>query len=334
MKKILTFSVAAYNIEDTIDEMMQSLIDSGCMDQIEVLIIDDGSKDKTAEKAAAYERAYPETVRLISKENGGHGSTINRGIEEAKGKYFRMLDGDDWIESGNLDGLIKELQKTDADMVICDYYRCYSNGKKEIYRMDAVPCGRLLSAEEALQAADWLCYHSVIYRTQLLQEHPIRLDEHCFYVDNEYCLFPILYTETILYHNQPIYCYRVGEEGQSISPSSRMKHIENGRRVADRMIEFCTAVPDSIEKGKRRYIIHETARHCIWFIYSLLLFPASREKEKEIRDFDQMVREKQKSVYEEMEKRDKFSRIIKLMRKSDYRAYWIIKAYKTVKGTY
>lgn len=334
MEKVLTFSVAAYNIEDTIDELMWSLIESGCMEQIEILIVDDGSKDATARKAAKYETQFPETVRLISKENGGHGSTINKGIEEARGKYFRPLDGDDWVESRNISGLLGKLQETTADMVICDYNRCYKDGRKERLQFETISSGKILSAEETLKEIDWICYHAVIYRTEILKQHQIRLNEHCFYVDNEYCLFPILYTETILYFNEPIYDYRLGEEGQSVSPASRMKHIDSGRKVVRSLLSFCNEIPEEAGEGKKRYIYHGTARHCIWFIYSLLIFPANKEKKEEIRKFDLTVKEKQKNVYEEMEKQEAISRIIRWLRKSNYHAYWIIKAYKRIKGTY
>ena len=97
MEKLLTISVAAYNVEAYLDQLMASVIASGVLDAIEVLIVSDGSTDRTAEIARGYEAQYPASVRLIEKPNGGHGSTINRGIREAKGKFFRALDGDDWV---------------------------------------------------------------------------------------------------------------------------------------------------------------------------------------------------------------------------------------------
>ena len=96
MEKLLTISVAAYNVDNYLDQLMQSVIEADVMDALEVLIVNDGSKDGTAAKALSYQQQYPASVRLIDKENGGHGSTINCGIREAKGKYFRALDGDDW----------------------------------------------------------------------------------------------------------------------------------------------------------------------------------------------------------------------------------------------
>ena len=98
MEKILTVVVPAYNIETYVKQCLDSFVQKEILDDIEVLVINDGSKDRTVELAEAYVRKYPETFRVINKENGGHGSTINRGIKEASGRYFKVVDGDDWVE--------------------------------------------------------------------------------------------------------------------------------------------------------------------------------------------------------------------------------------------
>ena len=118
MEKILSISVAAYNVEKYLDQLMQSVIASGAIDDLEVLIVNDGSKDGTADKAMEYQKKYPQSVRLIDKENGGHGSTINRGITEATGKYFRALDGDDWVHSEHLGKLVEKMKNIDADYLL------------------------------------------------------------------------------------------------------------------------------------------------------------------------------------------------------------------------
>ena len=106
MEKILTVTVPSYNVEKFLENTLDSFVDERVLDDIEVLIVDDGSKDKTAEIGRKYEEKYPDTFRVISKENGGHGSTINRGIGEAKGKYFKVVDGDDWVDQDGFAELI------------------------------------------------------------------------------------------------------------------------------------------------------------------------------------------------------------------------------------
>lgn len=332
MIKVLSISVAAYNIEKYIHQMMNSLIDANCMDDIEILIVDDGSKDNTASIASEYEKKYPESVKLISKENGGHGSTINKGITEATGKYFRALDGDDWVNSDNLNQLITELKKIDVDLVVCDYDKCYEDGRIETQCFDNISPMKILDFVDTIHQIPWMCYHTIIYRTEILQKNNIRLDEHCFYVDAEYDLFPIPYIKSIFYFNMPVYCYRLGIDGQSVSPESRKKNIKHGQIVACKLLELCEGLPNDISDAQRDYIVSGTADHCIWHIQSLLLFKGSNQKEKEIKQFDEMIKTTSQPVYKKMEDLGKESRVIKLLRKCYNASYWTIKMYKAIKN--
>lgn len=334
MCKTLTISVAAYNIEKYIHKMMQSLIDSNCMKDLEILIVDDGSKDNTAKIAKEYETMYPDTVKHVAKENGGHGSTINTGIKLAKGKYFRALDGDDWVNSDNLSGLISTLKEIDVDMIICDYDKCFSDGRIETQRFDGIQPMQIYPFNDAVKYITWMCYHTIVYRTEILQNNHIRLDENCFYVDTEYDLFPIPYIHTLYYYNHPVYCYRLGIDGQSVSPESRKKNISHCFAVAQSLLKLCVEKSGSISEEQKEYIVYGAADHCIWYIRSLLLFPYSFVMQWKIRDFDNMIKEYSTEIYSHMEKHNADSRIIKALRKTGYYAYWLIKTYKGIKHSY
>ena len=119
--KILTITIPSYNVEAYLEDCLESFVNSEVMDDIEVLIVNDGSSDRTEEIARRYESKYPNTYRLINKENGGHGSTINTGAAEAKGKYFKVVDGDDWVDTRSFIHLVKVLKKIDADIVASNY---------------------------------------------------------------------------------------------------------------------------------------------------------------------------------------------------------------------
>lgn len=121
MEKILSISVAAYNVASTLKETIDPFIESGVLDQLDIMIVDDGSKDDTAKIAQEYADNYPSSIRLISKENGGWGSTVNTGIRLAQGKYFRQVDGDDHYNAENMPAYIDALRNSDADMVITPY---------------------------------------------------------------------------------------------------------------------------------------------------------------------------------------------------------------------
>lgn len=184
MEKILTFSIAAYNVEKYLDKLLKTIICVPNNEMVEVLVVNDGSKDSTAQIAKEYEKNYAGVVRLIDKENGGHGSTINRGIKEAKGKYFKAIDGDDWVDSEALEKLLNDLTQIDSDLVLMDYKTCYEGGDDVLEKTAKLEPQKTIDFESVISTIDYMRYHAVIYRTQMLQKNKIRLDEHCFYVDS------------------------------------------------------------------------------------------------------------------------------------------------------
>ena len=331
MEKILTISIAAYNIENYIDKLMESLIDSERMDEIEILVVDDGSKDKTNEIACKYSKKYPETVRVITKENGGHGSTINTGIKNASGKYFKAIDGDDWVESESLKQIIPLLYELDDEMVICDYNKCFSDGRVVVEKFDNIESMKSYSFDDLTKKVKWMCYHTIIYKTSILKDNNIRLDEKCFYVDSEYDLFPIPFVNSVFYFGKSLYCYRLGDTEQSVSPESRMKNIKNGYTVAKRLVQMCKTQIEGLPESKSNYILYGAADQCIWHIKSLLIFPVSLRKMKEIKKFDKAIKNNDLRVYKMMEKQGKESRVINMFRKTFYLTYYPLAIYKKIK---
>ena len=220
------------------------------MDDLEVLIVNDGSKDRTPEIGAAYEKRYPQTFRLISKENGGHGSTINRGIEEAKGTYFKVVDGDDWVDRGGFTELLHRLKTSGADYVVTDYYKV-NDGTKE-KNLETFP---YLKAHpkcrfEVVVGNTDILMHALVIRTAILKENGIRLDEHCFYVDNEYITFPVPFVETVEYYEIPVYMYRLAQATQSVSMQGFQKHLPDHVKVTMRLVQFAAKYSEMSEENK------------------------------------------------------------------------------------
>lgn len=332
MSKLLTISVAAYNVEQYIDKLFQSVLDERILDQIEVLIIDDGSFDHTANISHQYEKKYPGTVRLVSKPNGGHGSTINRGIIEAKGRYFRALDGDDWLDTDSLVYLIRRLQDTDAEMILTNYYECYENGTTKKISFQGLENGKKYPFAEVASKITWMRYHTVIYKTQVLKKQNIRLDEHCFYVDAEFMIYPIPYVESIAYFDCGLYCYRLGLTGQSVSPESRMKHAPDSYKVSKSLLRWYRSLPSDMEESKRKYICDGVGGHCIWHFRTIMTFPPSTEKKKELLCYESMIYKVAPDVYRSMECFKKQSQLVIAMRKSNYALYPLIGQYKRIKN--
>ena len=323
MNKILTFSIAAYNVEQYLENTINTILDANRNDDIEVLIVNDGSKDKTKEIAQKLQEEYPNTIRLIDKENGGHGSTINTGMRNATGKYFRALDGDDWVNANDLAILVDQLKTCDADMVIHNFDKCYEDGRIEKVIQKNLENEEMSSFENICEKTGYITYHMVIFKTNILNDNNIQLDEHCFYVDSEYVLFPIPYIQTVQYFDLSIYCYRLGLEGQSVSNKSRMKHVGNSETVANKLIQFYENLPKDLPTIKRQYILDGCARHCTWHFMTLLLFKDGKEN---LKKFDDNLYQSSIDIYKEMENEEHGKTkvlAIKQLRKSKYMLFKI-----------
>lgn len=325
-EKILSISIASYNVENYLSKAVDSIVNCRNIDKIEVLIVNDGSKDGTAEIGRDYEKRYPESVRLIDKKNGGHGSTINSGIENASGKYYRSLDADDWVVTENLDCLVEKLQKSDVDMVLCGYNECI--GEKTILMEDFkdLKDDTIYKLSDIVRSTKWMCYHSLVYKTKILQENNIIIDEHCFYVDNEYAIYPLPFIKDVLYFSDPIYCYRIGVEEQSISSTSRMKHIKDSEIVSFHVLENVTRQTDNLEKNLLNYLYWNTSRICGWHFCSLLYFAPDNAKRSEIKSFDESIYRTNRHIYEGMlsyfkETKSPYYLPMKLIRGSGYKLY-------------
>ena len=322
-QKLLTFSVASYNIEKYLDKLMTSVVCDETKDRIEVLIVNDGSKDRTAEMARAYEEKYPDTVRLVDKENGGHGSTINRGMQEAQGKYFRALDGDDWVDTAALIQLLDRLETLESDMICMDFSKCFEGGGDERITFPQLVDGKTYAFDEVAEAIRFMYYHSVIYRTAFLQEHKIRLQEKCFYVDTEFMLYPIPHVQTLTYLALPLYCYRIGINEQSVSAAGRIKHIADSDRVAHNLLTFGSGLSAELSKEKRDYILRGFALNFEFHVKSLLMFPSCKERKRELVTFDREIKAACPEAYDLMNR----SKVIRLLRRSRYLAYRLMSAY-------
>ena len=94
--KYISFAIPCYNSEEYMEKCIRSLLTSG--EDVEIIIVNDGSKDKTSEIAHAYREKYPNIIKVVDKENGGHGDAVNSGLSSATGKYFKVVDSDDWVD--------------------------------------------------------------------------------------------------------------------------------------------------------------------------------------------------------------------------------------------
>lgn len=242
MSKILTVTIPSYNVEKYLPTILPTYLEQSILDDIEILIVNDGSKDRTAEIGEKYQEEYPQTIRVINKENGGHGSTINRGIAEAKGQYFKVIDGDDWVDTDGFIKLVHFLKHTTVDLVMNPFVKVnIDTGEKTIMTVEGLSNDAVCKFDDvALSLLNYYQLHSNTFKTSILKGMH-KIDEHCFYVDQEYIIYPIDKIKTISYLDYPVYQYRVGNAEQSMSMKNMQKNREMHKKVIMALMDFLTA---------------------------------------------------------------------------------------------
>ena len=254
--KLLSISVAAYNVEKTIEQCLDSFVQSRYLDLFEILVVNDGSKDSTSEIVLQYVEKYPGTIRLIDKKNGGHGSTINAAVKNALGKYFKVVDGDDWVDTESFDRFLEFLENTDVDLVLNDYQEVYPSKQNRVDVIRHYTVGKIYHFEDM----DPLCYLPMHSTTIKLSKYKIvgeTISEHRFYVDTEYVAFVAMAADTVVFNKECVYQYRLGEEGQSMSPEGLYKHIEDLIFVVERLACFYSEKAKDIKISEicKKYIL-------------------------------------------------------------------------------
>ena len=236
--KLLSIIVPCYNSQDYMDRCLESLLVE--KENVEILIIDDGSTDRTAQIADDYAREYPQTIRVIHQENRGHGGALNTGLQHAQGIYLKVVDSDDWLDEGAYRrtlAALENLHRADdpADMILTNfvYEKVGATHKKCIHFRRLLPVNTLFSWDRVKHfgVSHYFLMHSIIYRTELLHECGLKLPEHSFYVDNLYAYVPLPYVKTIYYLNTDLYRYYIGRDDQSVNETVMLSRIKQQIRV-------------------------------------------------------------------------------------------------------
>lgn len=241
--KLLTVAIPCYNSQDYMEKCIDSLLIGG--EDVEIIIVDDGSKDMTPEIADSYAKKHPEIVRAIHQENGGHGEAVNAGIRNATGLFFKVVDSDDWVDYEAYMKILKKLRElaggdTVLDMFIANYvYEKEGVRHKKIMRYSSLPQDKIFTWNEAgrFHKGQYILMHSVIYRTQLLRECGLELPKHTFYVDNIYVYKPLPHVRTMYYMDVDFYRYFIGREDQSVNEKVMISRIDQQIRVNKIMID-------------------------------------------------------------------------------------------------
>ena len=281
--KVLTFVIPAYNSENYLDKCISSMLLEEVLSEIEIIVVNDGSTDKTAVIAEKYSAQYPETVRLISQDNKGHGGALNTGCAAAQGKYLKVIDADDWIMRENLQDFITLLKLCDSDVVLTHHHTIdISNGEVKNWKSYPPEFGKPYTFDEIM--ADWNSYnrsltlHGITYRRDFYREFGTALSEHVFYEDYEYATFPCCMAESITPFDLFLYEYRVGDVNQSVSSVNQLKRIGHTEIVLRNMTEKYHHLP---EFAGARYAAMKIQELLLSYFTTVLLLEPDKRKGRE-----------------------------------------------------
>ena len=317
-QKILSFVVPAYNVEPYIETCLDSFLCDEVLDQIEVIVVNDGSTDRTAEIVEGYVKKWPEVLRLHSQENGGHGAALNAGAALVSGQYLKAIDSDDWAITENLPEFVRKLQSCEADVVLTPYHQIdMGTGEKSVWKMFVPEYDRCYTFEEIMN--DWkafdrcLTFHGISYRTEFYREYPYRLPGKIFYEDHEFAAIPCVHAGSICPMDLFLYQYRVGNPQQSVSADNRLKRIGHVEQVTLDLLQYGKAHPEL--SGSARGFLMKKAEGValIFFITECILNPEKKAGRQNCRFFNKKLEQINPLFYRQIKKKYEIYRILSVL---------------------
>ena len=263
--KYISFAIPCYNSQDYMAHAIESILPGG--DEVEIIIVNDGSKDKTSQIAHEYMDKYPDIIKVIDKENGGHGDAVNAGLANASGKYFKVVDSDDWVDEEALHKILMLLRHLEEDneqidMLISNYVyeKAGVTHKKCIHYRNVLPQDEVFRWDDIghFRLDQYILMHSVIYRTDMLKLSQMRLPKHTFYVDNIYVYYPLPHVRKIYYLDVDFYRYFIGREDQSVNEKVMIARVDQQIFVTKTMIDMYQ-LKKVTSKKLRQYMINYLA---------------------------------------------------------------------------
>ena len=297
--KILSIIVPTYNMEKYLRKCLDSLIVSNeNMGRLEVIVVNDGSKDSSSQIAHEYEAKYPQTFKVIDKENGNYGSCINRGLKEATGKYVKVLDADDSYVTEAFDRFISYLQDKDVDLVINDFVIVDEKDVvTETYTFD-LPTDRNFTLQDIPKGIiTWVWHHGITYKTSILQTIHYRQTEGISYTDDEWIFMPMHKVNSVSYFPYMLYNYLMGREGQTFDPKVMKASFDKRIAVGKSMVAYYANIEKSCSSAAK-YFMAEKLRSRLSVIYNFYLIKEySKEGNECLKEFDLFIKNQSSFIY-------------------------------------
>lgn len=301
--KLLSIAIPCYNSAAYMRKCIDSLLPGG--EDVEIIIVNDGSKDNTLEIAEEYRERFPSMIKVINKENGGHGSAVNAGIENAAGLYYKVVDSDDWVNQSaymKILELLKNIIRTgkSLDLLISNFvYEKEGEERKKVMKYHhALPKDRIFTWKDVkhFRVGQYILMHSVIYRTDLLRECGLKLPEHTFYVDNIFVFNPLPYVKTMYYLDVNFYRYYIGRADQSVNEQVMIGRIDQQIKVNKLMVDYYVAEKQHINHNTKVARYMRNYLDIITTVSSVLLIRSNLDENLE----------KKKELWQYIKQKDKF----------------------------
>lgn len=270
--KVLSIAVPTYNMEAYLGRCLDSMVNvNEVVDRLEIIVVNDGSKDRSLGIANTYKKRFPESVIVIDKPNGNYGSCVNAALKVATGKYFRIVDADDWVDSEGLESLINKLKNVDVDIVVTGYKKVFLNGIKDEKHISNFPFkNEVLEFEsQKLNKADIKDFvmHSLTIRLAHLKDIGYVQTEGISYTDTEYVYYPMISANTIIFLDIILYNYFIGRSGQTVALSSQAKNSYDRFLIVSRMINETTEIPkDCFRKRLQTELLKWVCSSYFWSV--------------------------------------------------------------------
>ena len=243
--KLITFAVPCYNSQDYMRRCIDTLLTGG--EKVEIIIVNDGSKDRTGEIADEYAAKYPTIVKAVHQENQGHGQGVNVGLAHATGEFYKVVDSDDWLDTEALKEVLDRMEKwrinqTPVDMLVCNYIydHLYEGRQQQIHYRNVFESGSLCNWHEIgrFLPTQYLIMHALIFKTEVLRKSGVELPKHTFYVDNIFAFEPLPFVKKMYYLDVNFYRYFIGRDDQSVNEKVMIKRIDQQIRVNKLMTDI------------------------------------------------------------------------------------------------
>ena len=331
MKKILSICTAAYNVENLIHNLLDTVIACKNKEYIEIIIVNDGSTDKTDAVVNEYITKSANIINYVKKENGGSGSAWNVAYQKAKGKYLKIIDADDYVNTANLDLYVDFLKDVNVDIIWNQFYKKYEQSNKQElvdFTKGCLEEGRIYDIHlDEIDLPNDFEMHGITYRTSIIQDNNIKISERVSYCDIEYLMLPIPFCKTLQYCKYPFYVYRLELTGQSVDPAVVIRRASHFRIIADRLFNFYKSQRE-VSDLQREIMIKVVAKAIIG-IYNTYYLRCDFGLKNEVMEMDKKYRDLDENVWTQI---GISSGSARLLRKFNYYGYYLMVIYHRLRN--